>query len=292
MTDLLALDIATTKSIYYAYALYAGRQLLPCYIGIGKGDRLDQHMRVVRRGDSKRGNLRKFRTLWACWRKGIAIRAERLAFNLSLDQACATERMLIAIYGRRDLGTGCLLNASAGGAGLKNIAPSTRVKLAEAGRRQMAKPGHRELMNAKKKTPEARARSSAAAKNRPPPSSESRARMAKACRRNNESNPKRWAHLPGCRRGKIGYKHTDQARISIAEALRMQWQDADVRERRSAFFKNQNSNPELKAVIDAARFGRKTTLGKKWSPETRARMSQSQKLRRQREREQHADLGT
>lgn len=45
---------------------------------------------------------------------------EILQKNLSWDTACELEKLLIQEYGRRDLGTGCLVNMTDGGDGVRN----------------------------------------------------------------------------------------------------------------------------------------------------------------------------
>jgi hypothetical protein len=282
MTTVLALDLATVpQRKRYIYALYAGRQLLPCYVGIGTGDRMHRHLSEAKRADRKES--RKYRVLRACIKRGIPIKAFKLASNLTIDEACAFERFLINVFGRRDLQTGCLLNSCAGGLGVRNVAPSTKKKLAEAGRRHMARPEIRQMLNERKNTPEARARQAAGVTGKNP-SDEARAKMSDARRRRNEQFPEEmlwrssFLHPPA----KGSFKHSEATKHLIAEASRDQWKDSIIREQRSAFLRN--PPPEVKAKIDAARFGRKTTLGKKWSAETRAKMSASQKERRANER--------
>jgi hypothetical protein len=280
MTEILALDIATVRN-RYVYALYAGRQMLPCYIGVGKGDRLHQHVRDVKRG-ALRGNTRKFRTLRACLSYGVPISAQKLASNLSVGEAYAIEAMLIEIYGRRDLNTGCLLNASAGGHGPRKFRPSTIKKLAEAGRRHMARPEIRAMLNERKSTPEARAKQRAKVIGNDP-SAEARSKMAAAVRARNAQNPDQWAAFLACRvpGGNRGHKQTLKAKAKISQALRDQWADPIIRQKRSVTF--QNPTPKVKAAIDAARFGRQTMLGKKHSEKTRIQMSTTQTMRQARD---------
>lgn len=285
MTDILALDIATTThadGVLYLYALYAGQQLLPCYIGIGRGDRMHQHLRYARAGNSSRGNVRKYRTLRACLRRGIPVVGRKLATGLTIDQACSLERFFISSYGRRDLKTGCLLNASAGGAGCRVFAPSTKRKLAEAGRRHMARPEIRRMLDERRRAPEAIAKLSAAQRGKRP-SIEARAKMSASCRARNQRDPDNWRSFLACRTpgGFQGRSHSIEVKARIADAAREQWTDPDIRKKRSAFFRA--LPPEAKVKIDAARFGRRTMLGKKHSSQTRAKMSAAQKQRRARE---------
>lgn len=284
MTLILALDLATRtpKRDRYVYALFAGRQLLPCYIGIGKGDRMRRHLSEAKYTKRRHYMSRKYRTLRACIARGIPITARRLASSLTIEEACAFEHAFINIFGRRDLRTGCLLNACAGGLGVKNLAPSTRAKLVEIGRRHNARPEIRQMLKERKHTPETRALISAVAKGRVP-SVSARAKMSASCKRRNERDVENWqqflaSRIPG---GNKGQKQSDKARAKITEALKEQWANPTIRAKRSAFFKNQHSNPDFIARADAARRNRPGgMLGKKHSLETRAKMSVAHKRRR------------
>ena len=55
-----------------------------------------------------------------------------LADNLTWKQACDMEKYLIKYYGRRDLGTGSLLNMTDGGEGIKSPSEETRAKMSAA----------------------------------------------------------------------------------------------------------------------------------------------------------------
>jgi hypothetical protein len=46
--------------------------------------------------------------------------------DLTEDEAYAAEKLLVTQYGRKNNGTGCLLNHSSGGAGVKSKPPATR----------------------------------------------------------------------------------------------------------------------------------------------------------------------
>lgn len=287
--DILALDLATMTQAreHYVYALYAGRQLQPCYIGVGKGGRLDQHLRYIK-ANTFRGNMRKHRTLRACWLRGIPIVAKRIATDLTVDQAYCFERLLVSIYGRRDLHTGCLLNAAAGGFGPRRFAGNTRAALAEAGRRHMARPEIRKMLNERKSTPEARRKWALAAKGRVP-TDEARAKMSASCRKRNERDQDNWRLFLASRKSGafLGGKHSDAAKQKISLALRSQWRDPQIRAKSSEHFRTPNA--AQKAAIDAARLGRKTMLGKTHSAETRMKMAAAQQARRLRER--HIDIG-
>jgi hypothetical protein len=62
----LFIDAIFMKQDRYIYGLYSGDQPMPCYIGVGKGKRINDHMSAARNGRSI-GNERKHRTLVACY---------------------------------------------------------------------------------------------------------------------------------------------------------------------------------------------------------------------------------
>jgi len=117
------------KTDHYVYAVYAGEQQLPCYIGVGRGNRLRAHGNEARSGSHRSGSLRKFRALRACVLRGIPIIERKLYENISKQEAYKIEIRLIKQYGRRDLHTGCLLNASPGGWGGGEWGPAAKDKL-------------------------------------------------------------------------------------------------------------------------------------------------------------------
>ena len=87
-----------------------------------------------------------------------------LADNLTWEQACDMEKYLIKYYGRRDLGTGTLVNMTDGGEGAKNVVVSaeTRAKMSENNK------GENNPNYGKKASTEQRAKQSASAKGRKP----------------------------------------------------------------------------------------------------------------------------
>tara|TARA_R110002153_G_scaffold116471_1_gene260134 strand:- start:504 stop:1058 length:555 start_codon:yes stop_codon:yes gene_type:complete len=87
-----------------------------------------------------------------------------LADNLTWEQACDMEKYLIKYYGRRDLGTGTLVNMTDGGEGAKNVVVSaeTRAKMSENTK------GENNPNYGKKASAEQRSKQSASAKGRKP----------------------------------------------------------------------------------------------------------------------------
>lgn len=85
------------------------------YVGIGSWDRAYQ-----------KSSRSKF------WHSVV----ERHGFDVDVvrsfdnwEEACDWERLFIYIYGRRDLGTGCLVNLTDGGDGISNMHPDTKEKI-------------------------------------------------------------------------------------------------------------------------------------------------------------------
>jgi len=86
---------------YYVYAHYVEGELQPFYIGKGKGNR---HKDLSPRNPA-----------WEAYVSGRPVVVRILERFTDEQSALAREIELIAEYGRRDIGTGCLTNRSNGG---------------------------------------------------------------------------------------------------------------------------------------------------------------------------------
>jgi hypothetical protein len=125
-----------TKNVFYVYQLRRADQKFPFYIGKGKGSRAHQH--------TKETNLRRDKSFKASIIKsakaaGVEVLVEYLAVGLSEKRAFDTEESLIAAYGRRDQGTGCLANLTdgrEGTSGFKNTEDSRALMREKATERQ------------------------------------------------------------------------------------------------------------------------------------------------------------
>lgn len=124
--------------IYYVYAYIRSKNSktakagTPYYIGKGKGKRAyAKHSIPVPKDHTK-----------------IVF----IETNLSDIGACAIERRLIRLWGRKDLNNGILLNQTDGGDGTSNPSPEYR--------RKIARPGILNGMYGRKRTPEEKAKMS------------------------------------------------------------------------------------------------------------------------------------
>jgi hypothetical protein len=117
---------------------------VPVYIGVGKRDRLNSHIQEAKvgRGPRRKVNFEKYEYFVACLQRGYEPKPYKIAEHLTPHEALEFERFLVAWYGRRDLGTGSLLNRNNGGYGSRNPSASTRAKLAAA---VAGKPRHPEI---------------------------------------------------------------------------------------------------------------------------------------------------
>ena len=123
--------------IYYTYA-YLREDRTPYYIGKGKGDRVyDKGRKEIKPPKDK----------------------SRIIFlkqNLTEEEAFKHEIYMIAVFGRKDLGTGILHNRTDGGEGKSGYrcTEETKLKISKAteGKRKLSKITRNKLSNAGKKS--------------------------------------------------------------------------------------------------------------------------------------------
>jgi hypothetical protein len=110
---------------YYTYA-YLRKDKTPYYIGKGKGNRIYDKRKTTRLPKDK----------------------SRIIFlkqNLTEEEAFRHEIYMIAVFGRKDLGTGILHNRTDGGEGASGCIPSeeTRRKMSESGKVKILSEEHK-----------------------------------------------------------------------------------------------------------------------------------------------------
>jgi hypothetical protein len=150
---------------FYVYQLRDPRSELPFYIGKGFGRRAWHHIRNI-------DYTHKSNTIQKILREGYEVQVEILQDNLTEESAFELEIQLISKYGRRDLGTGCLTNLTAGGEGVVGRVISEKEREGRKIRQTaaMAKPEvrerHKAACKAAMQRPETKARVSASSKGR------------------------------------------------------------------------------------------------------------------------------
>ena len=119
--------------MYYTYA-YLREDGTPYYIGKGSGDRINKnHGRPCS--------------------KPPLDRRIKLKTNLTEEEAFKHEVYMIALFGRKDIGTGILYNKSNGGEGNSGLIMSqeTREKMSKSGKGKKKPPGHGEKVSKARK---------------------------------------------------------------------------------------------------------------------------------------------
>jgi hypothetical protein len=117
---------------FYVYLLLDPRRYyLPFYIGKGKGDRANHHLKYeshAKTNTFKKSVIQKIRI------SGQEPKVMFWAVNLTESEAFDLEKQLIARFGRRDLKTGILTNLSEGGFGNagRKFTEEHRRKMSEA----------------------------------------------------------------------------------------------------------------------------------------------------------------
>lgn len=185
----------------YVYVI-EGEDGRPCYIGVGQGNRMHHHVRDGRNHRFGKTNPERAQYFIDCLARGFEPKPYKVAEELSAEEAYSYERILIGTYGRRDLGTGPLLNVCDGGHGPRNPSPSLRLKRSLAARAKLTPEFRKKLgdsMRGKTHSAAVRKRMSEAAKNR---SEEYSAKLSAAGRRrivSDETRKKISAHRRGTR---------------------------------------------------------------------------------------------
>lgn len=108
---------------YYVYVLF--REFgQPFYVGMGRGDRIDQHEKRCRRLSTHRDHL-----IAAMLNARLDVPKVKIRERLSKAAAAEIEIALIAAIGREPLGP--LINQTSGGDGVHDLSPDVRAIMAE-----------------------------------------------------------------------------------------------------------------------------------------------------------------
>jgi hypothetical protein len=286
---------------YHLY-IYFRPNGVPCYVGIGRNKRWLDHLK---KGSGNR-HLKAIIALAGGTTPHVKIRD-----GMTKAQAIEAEIALIAAIGRKDLGTGPLVNLTDGGDGPSGFIvgedvrriigqkskekwndPATRARIIEAQNKGRATPEYRkkrsEISKAnasnsdvrarsaetKRKTllnPEIRKKISIATRNAMA-RPEIKCRMSEAQKKRFES-PEARAKLGNNTRGrKLSLEHKQK----IAAKHRGQKRSKEARAKMSAWQIGRKMSPETKKKLSVAK------LGKPLSLEHRAKLSEAQKLRQAR----------
>jgi hypothetical protein len=209
---------------YYTYA-YLREDRTPYYIGKGQGNRAY----VKRYG---KGRARRPKNL-----NNIIL----LKQNLTEEEAFKHEIYMIAVFGRKDLGTGILHNRTNGGDGTSGWVPS------EETRKKMS-------VTAKNMSENHKAKISAAAKGRLF-SEETRSKLSA-----------------------VGKNMSKERRAKMSELHKGKTNSEETKAKMSEAKKGKTHSEETKAKISAAHKGKSSwNKGKTHSEETKAKMSEAKK---------------
>jgi len=97
----------------------------PFYIGIGKKNRIDSHIKNARYNNKK---TFKDNVILKILSNNIEPMRFKLYENITLETSKRLEKCLIKLIGRRDLGNGTLVNLTDGGDGCQNILVSKEIR--------------------------------------------------------------------------------------------------------------------------------------------------------------------
>lgn len=119
----------SATNIYYVYAYLREEGGNPFYIGMGKGDRLFDHLKEAKKDLNSKSGQHKLNTIRKLLKEGKEPLIKIIQNNLSRKEAADLEIKLISVYGRQDLGTGILTNQTNGGDGNRGWSNEERQKV-------------------------------------------------------------------------------------------------------------------------------------------------------------------
>ena len=189
------------------------------YIGIGKAK--------YRITSTKSRN-----ELWKRIVEKAGYTAEIIQDNLSWEDACKLEKELILEYGRRDNGTGVLVNMTDGGEGISNVTDEVVARIISSRKwykhSDEVKKKLSEINKGKKQSDEAKLKQSIAAKNRPSnrkgiklsDETKQKISLAKKGKSINRIVPISEETKQKIRETKIGSKLSEEHKLKISESMK------------------------------------------------------------------------
>ena len=227
--------------IYYTYA-FLREDRTPYYIGKGKGNRIYKRCKTDIKPPKD-----KSRTIF-------------LKQNLTEEDAFKHEKYMIAVFGRKDLGTGILYNKTDGGEGPSNPSTKTRKKMSDVKKgKPLSKEHKRKISEANKgKTlsEETRNKLSEANKGEKHPnygktfSEETRRKLSESHKNMSEETRKKMSEA---RKGKT---HSEQSKRKVSDANRGRTQSEETRRKRSEALKGKTISEETKRKLSEANRGK------------------------------------
>lgn len=199
--------------------------------------------------------------------------------DLSWEDACELECILIDYYGRRDLGLGPLVNMTDGGEGTLNYTHSeeTRVKLSEANTGKFMSEETKlkisEALTGKKVSDEAKAKISEANRGKPSPrkgktlSDETRAKISEAQIGKTLSEETKLK----ISKANKGFKHSEETRQKLRDANLGKTLSEETKDKISKASKGKERTEEHRKNLS------KANRGKTHSEETRRKLSEANK---------------
>ena len=227
---------------FYTYA-FLRENRRPYYIGKGKGNRIYEKRKRIKPPKDK----------------------SRIIFlkkNLTEEEAFKHEIYMIAVFGRKDLGTGILRNETDGGEGSSGWVPSeeTRRKMSEAGRRRTNSEESRRKLSVARKgktTSEETKRKIGEANKGKTHSEESRRKLSEAHKGKTHSEESR-RKMSEAQKGNtkmLGKTHSEETKRKIGEANKGKTHSEESRRKLSEA--NKNPSEETRRKLSEANKSRK-----------------------------------
>lgn len=119
-------------NIYFVYIYKDPNTHIPFYVGYGKKQRHLFHLNEAKSKPTPKSGEHKLNKIRKLLSNGQTPIIQIIDSQLTKDQACELEVFLISEIGRADLGTGTLLNLTAGGDGVREWSPEQRTKISES----------------------------------------------------------------------------------------------------------------------------------------------------------------